>query len=270
MARKLNLLGKIVVVTVFVLLLAGIIFVADFVYDKVSESGFKLSLPKGVSMPKGGAETFVNGFATAVNGKNFTGVFSSLSSNIPKTVTVEEFSANMEKRFDGVTLSLKEIFTEGVTGFAIFSTNDSESEEDYVTVPLVKEEGEWKIDSFAAEARCTDECTEAICKDDSTLIACEDTNDDGCKEEIEKTCDFVCADGACTTIRQNYVLKLNDITATEPTVQLIDTDADGSATLEVDDDIYIFKKGDIKTIKGLKITMNTVGENSVSVNIVSV
>jgi len=263
MARKLNWLGKLVVVAVVVVIAMGVYFGGKLIFNNMPGdmlTGFSIT---GAS-PKG-AESLANGFVKNMNEKNYTSVFNSLASSVTKTVSAEVFASNLEKKFGNATFSLESISAKGTTGYVIFSINNKS---DYITVPIVKEGTEWKINYFSAEARCADACTATACKDDTTLIECSDTNSDSCKEAVTKTCEFGCADGICSTVQQNYKLKLGDVTSTEPKVQLFTINSGSSATIEVGDDIYIFKKGDTKTIRGLEITMNSIGKDFISIKVV--
>ena len=104
------------------------------------------------------------------------------------------------------------------------------------------------------------------------MIECIDTNNDGCTEEVAKTCDVVCDSDACTTERQNFMLNVGDIIyAFSERIKLATIDSnDKTATLYVGEgeDMETMGQGVKRTTNGLEITVNTIGTNSISIHVV--
>lgn len=246
--RKLNLLGKLVFLAIVVFVLFGAYSVAK-------------------SFSKSGAEDVVSGFATAIKDKDYSKAFDLLASEIQKAGSKSALATRLAEKYSNSTLELKELILEKGSGYAIFFIKEKA---EYLTIPLIKEGSEWKINYFSNEAKCVNKCTTGIyCKDNKVLVECKDADGDGCTEEISKTCEFSCSENKCTAVQENFILKIGDSIITFPTkIILADIDPeDGTATLEVGYDIYVFARDQTKTIKDLSITLTGLGKDSINLKI---
>ncbi|MFH0869365.1 MAG: hypothetical protein V1839_04010 [archaeon] len=125
------------------------------------------------------------------------------------------------------------------------------------------------VSSPPVQPSCTDLCTEVFCKDGNILVECKDTNGDGCMEMAETTCGISCEDKACNNVKEDFTLQTGDsIIQFLPTkIKLATINPDKTVTLEVGNDIYVFAEGDVDIIQGLSITVNSIGANSVTLNV---
>ena len=247
--KKLNLFGKLAISAVVIVALLGAYFLAG-------------------SLSKGGAENTITGFATAISNKEYDTAFEMLASQIKTNGSKSAFATRLGERFSNSSLELKELALNGKTGYAIFFVKEKS---EYLTIPLIKENGEWMINYFTSEAKCVNKCTAGIyCKDDKTFAECKDADGDGCTEEITKACEFSCSDDKCSLKQENFVLNIGQvILAFSPIkIMLIDTDANkNEATLEVGNDVFVFAKGESRTAKGLSITVAEVGKDKISLKV---
>lgn len=263
MARKLNWLGKTVVIIAVALILGGAFFGAKFAYSHL----------KGVSLPelnvgKAGAKDLANGFATTVNNGNYSTVLKLLSADIPKLESETTFASKLEGMFGSAKLKLESLVIEGEKGYAVYSM---EGKTELFTLPLIKEDGVWRINYFANEARCSNACAAATCKDDKILIDCSDTDSDNCTEGVEQTCPVACSGGKCVAVKEIYTLKTDEVLTAFPSkIKILTFNSDGSVTLEVGDDLGIFTEENPQTLEGLTITVMDVGTSSVTLKVKAV
>ena len=176
--KKLNFLGKLAITAIVVLAIFGV--------WKISHISFGSS-----------AEAIVTGFAASIEDMNYTFAYNQLSSEIQKAGSEPAFAARLAEKFGGEKFELKKLVLEKSTGYAILFMEKSK---EYVTLPLIKENGEWKINYFGQESKCTNKCTMGLsCSGNKTVLDCKDTNNDGCTDEVFTACEFECSGGKCLT-----------------------------------------------------------------------
>ena len=243
---KLNIILPIIVV--IAVAIAGIFL--------LTTSGFGLNL---------GAQGVMSGFVTAIEDNNFNKSFDFLASNIQKTGSRDTFATKIHEKFGNKTIKIDDIATGKSTGYALIFVDNSTTP---INVPLIKENGTWKINYFTEEAKCQDKCSSSVCNGDKTLVECKDTNGDGCKEEVTTTCEVYCSGDKCTTIKDTYTLKEGDMTATAPAIRLVDADEkDKMAVLEIGLEVVALSPGDTADVDNLKVTLEKITGNTVTLKV---
>ena len=246
--KKLNFLGKLAITAIVVLAIFGV--------WKISNISFGSS-----------AEAIVTGFAASIEDMNYTFAYNQLSSEIQKAGSEPAFAARLAEKFGGEKFELKKLVLEKSTGYAILFMEKSK---EYVTLPLIKENGEWKINYFGQESKCTNKCTMGLsCSGNKTVLDCKDTNNDGCTDEVFTACEFECSGGKCLTRQSSYTLAIGgSIMNFKNKIMLIDTDSTtDEATLQIGDDIFVVKKSETKTSKGTIVTLTDVAKDKVSIRV---
>ena len=246
--KKLNFLGKLAITAIVILAVLGVWKLASF-------SG-------GNS-----AEAIVTGFAASIEDMNYTFAYNQLSNEIQKAGSESAFASKISEKFGGETFELKKLVLEKSTGYAILF---AEKSKEYVTLPLIKENGAWKINYFEKESICSNKCTAGLsCKDNKTVLDCKDSNNDGCTDEVLTICEFECSEGKCLTRQSSYTVSIGDsIMNFKNKIMLIDTDITANeAVLQIGDDIFVVKKSETKTSKGTIVTLIDVAKDKASLRV---
>lgn len=246
--KKINYLGKLAIAAIVILAVFGV---------------WKLTgLPGGNN-----AEAAITGFAASIEDMNYSFAYKQLSEEIQKNGSESSFAARIAEKFGGEKFELKKLVLEKETGYAILLMNTSQ---EYLTLPLIKENDEWKINYFEKEAKCVNKCTAGIsCSDEKTVLDCKDSDNDGCTDEIFTPCEFECSEGACLTRQSSYTLSAGgSIMNFKNKIMLIDIELNtDEATLQLGDDIFLMKKGETKTSKGTIVTLTDVAKDKVSLRV---